>query len=293
MTARAGATGGTDPPRTGSALADPMADTLTSDPIHTSPFARASARPSAGHSPYRAFFAWRSGPVRGRARPGRATQVFPRSSPDGAPGVQSLRRFNPAAGWTTSHVLTPPIRRSQISRSRISNFMGPTSLPVRAHMPFVPPRPPRLIFVGVTDRLLETRSAKAIGLGIRMASTSGLHSRLRSAPGATRGPRERSCLGLCLLQGCRALSRASAGLVPGLDHQPPDSGPRPVRFVRDALSYPLMGLRRAFTSSPLSAGRARRSRIGMAKLLSLRGPRLPYSVLMGLMPVRPERSRDR
>jgi hypothetical protein len=28
-------------------------------------------------------------------------------------------------------------------------------LPVRAHLPFVPLRPPRLIFVGVTDRLLE------------------------------------------------------------------------------------------------------------------------------------------
>jgi hypothetical protein len=30
-----------------------------------------------------------------------------------------------------------------------------TFLPVRAHVPFVPPLPPRLIFVGVTDRLLE------------------------------------------------------------------------------------------------------------------------------------------
>ena len=98
-----------------------------------------------------------------------------------------------------------------------------TFLPVRAHVPFVPLRPPRLIFVGVTDRLLElTRSAKSDRPGMRWRRLLGFDSRLRSVAPAHVWPERRSCLGLCLLQGCRARSCASAGLDPATDHQPPE-----------------------------------------------------------------------
>jgi hypothetical protein len=40
-----------------------------------------------------------------------------------------------------------------------------TFLPVRAHLPFVPLRPPRLIFVGVTDRLLELQDLQKRSAG--------------------------------------------------------------------------------------------------------------------------------
>ena len=116
-----------------------------------------------------------------------------------------------------------------------------TFLPVRAHVPFVPLRPPRLIFVGVTDRLLElTRSAKSDRPGMRWRRLLGFDSRLRSVAPAHVWPERRSCLGLCLLQGCRARSCASAGLDPATDHQPPER--RADNSFAAGDSYPLMGL---------------------------------------------------
>jgi hypothetical protein len=80
-------------------------------------------------------------PVLELALPGRATQVFPRSSPDGAPGVRSLRRFAPADGWTRldcSGRLNEFVVRL---RCRTRNSLFSTAfLPVRAHVSFVPPR---------------------------------------------------------------------------------------------------------------------------------------------------------
>jgi hypothetical protein len=76
---------------------------------------------------------------------------------------QTLRRFDPAHGWTV-----PATRLWRLGKqpARAGPLVASASLPVRAHVSFVPLRPPRLIFVGVTDRLLEgTRSAKAIGRG--------------------------------------------------------------------------------------------------------------------------------
>jgi len=94
-------------------------------------------------------------------------------------------------------------------------FQGSAFLPVRAHLPFVPPRPPRLIFVGVTDRLLEKRDLQKRSAG----DSDGvdfwaLAPVCDPPPEQLVGPGARSCLGLCLLQGCRALGRASARARP-------------------------------------------------------------------------------
>jgi len=54
----------------------------------------------------------------------------------------------PTAGWTR-HI-------ASVAGSEHTVVLAPSAfLPVRAHVPFVPPLPPRFIFVGVTDRLLE------------------------------------------------------------------------------------------------------------------------------------------
>jgi hypothetical protein len=105
------------------------------------------------------------------AWPDDAGLPFSFSSSDGVPGVQhALRRFAPSAGWTrhACFVVTS-------SSTRFPHASASTFLPVRAHVPFVPLPPPRLIFVGVTDRLLEFNEiCKSDRPGMRMASTSGL-----------------------------------------------------------------------------------------------------------------------
>jgi len=69
----------------------------------------------------------------------------------------------------------------------------------------------------------------------------GFNSRLRSASSAHVWPKTRSCPGFCLLQGCRALRRASAGLVPGYRSPASGTSTRRSSLTRDP-SYPLMGL---------------------------------------------------
>jgi len=85
---------------------------------------------------------------------------------------------------------------------------GATSLPFRTHMPFAPPHPPRLIFVGLihvrsfgplTDRLWQSESrvggVRLLGFAPVCGCACGCHRR-----------RTRSCHGLCLLQGMRTPS---------------------------------------------------------------------------------------
>jgi hypothetical protein len=76
------------------------------------------------------------------------------------------------------------------------------SLPVRAHLSFVPRRPTRFVFVGVKGppSYCVSRSKKGELFGDDSASTSGLGSRLRSNPPAYLRPTDRSCLGLSLFQ---------------------------------------------------------------------------------------------
>lgn len=101
-------------------------------------------------------------PVHGPpARPGRASRSFPRPRPTALMGFTSaLRRFDPAG--------------------RVAS----TSPWNRARVPFVPPRPPRLIFVGVTHRPSHRGDPAERWVRDEDASTSGLRSRLRSESAA-------------------------------------------------------------------------------------------------------------
>jgi hypothetical protein len=209
---RAGETGETGPLRgtatAGTPAGDTDAVTLADDPDHSSAFA-ATPPGRAGSFANRAFFAWRSATrsILG-ARPGRAVQASLVHRAGGAPGVpipsqvSSRNRVDAPRANEAASVKFPRRRFTAASEaSRCSAF-----LPVRAHVPFVPLGPPRLIFVGVADRLLEKRDiCKSDRPGMEMASTSGLQlpSAVRS-PAPVR-PVERSCLGLRLLQGWRAL----------------------------------------------------------------------------------------
>ena len=102
-------------------------------------------------------------------------------------------------------------------------------------------RPPRLIFVGVTDGpWRKVRSARARRPGMRWRRLLGLDSRLRSVSPAHVWPEIDPALGFasCRVGGHIAVHRP--GLVPGSDHQPPELS-RPTHSSA-TLSYPLVGL---------------------------------------------------
>jgi hypothetical protein len=118
------------------------------------------------------------------------------------------------------------------------------------------------------------------GTFINGGSTSGLRSRLRSASRATPLSAEAilpwalPLAGLSVTRGVSRLFRASyrPGSTPVPDHQPPGGHVRRLHALPPWLPYPLMGFRQT---------------------RSLRFPRAicaagPFSVLMGLMPVRPD-----
>jgi len=231
--------GAGSPRHTGRRPVASRAVTLARDPSTRAPSLRIR-RPTRVMR-HRAFFAWRSATRSSRARPGRATQVLPSAlSPDGAPGVQpTLRRFAPA-----DRVDARRERRGRTDLRRAIRRAGGSSgaafLPVRAHVSFGAPRSAPIDFRrGDRPPVGETRE-KERSAGDEMASTSGL--RLPSAVRAPDrlGPGPRSCLGLCLSQGCSGTRyRASAGLDPVADHQPPARSP--YSFVGDR-TYPLVGL---------------------------------------------------
>jgi len=92
-------------------------------------------------------------------------------------GFNALRRFGPTDGWTCEHASQARrLNGRSIHISADSNSPLRTAfLPVRAHVSFVPLIRPRLIFVGVTDRLLEDQMiCKSDRPRDEMASTSGL-----------------------------------------------------------------------------------------------------------------------
>jgi hypothetical protein len=168
---------------------------------------------------------------------------------------QTLRRFDPAHGWTFPPHDCGGLASNQLAPVHLSprHFCrsGPTCRSV-------PLRPPRLIFVGVTDRLLESskaRSAKAIGRGCGWRRLLGFDSRLRSAARALVRPGRRSCLGLCLLQGCRAHCRASHQARPRVRSPAPGTA---TRLSAARRSYPLVGFRDAPSAHAQSPGGAAR-----------------------------------
>jgi len=142
-----------------------------------------------------------------------------RFSSGGAPGVLPFAGLVPHSGGHAAQV-----RRL----TRLATF-----LPDRAHVPFVPAHPSRLIFVGMIGRRLGTSESKGGRPGMSWLRLLGF------APvcGPTRdhATTRRSCLGLCLLQGCRARIRASRRARPRRDHQPPET-PRPLVFRAAARS---------------------------------------------------------
>jgi hypothetical protein len=287
-TARAGETGETDPPRTGSALADPKGmSRVAGDPSTPSAFA-ASPPPDTGHAPPRLLHVAFRYPCEHRvAWPGDAGLPFS-SSPDGAPGVPDPSQVCSRIRVDARRAIATPLGgRFSITAVLLGISAGPGPRAVRA------PRPPRLIFVGVTDRLcvlehpglgmltdLQKRSA-----GVEVASTSGrrLPSAIRVAGPleAQVGPAIDPALGFAP---CRVVGHAFDVHRPGStpsDHPPPEP-PRPADFAGPDDAYPLMGFRRS-SPSRLRESCSRRTS-GNAEVAFLPSCRRPFSVLMGLMP---------
>jgi hypothetical protein len=185
--------------------------------------------------------------IRGLAGRSRRDRLLPSLgfSPGGAPGFFCApRRFAPADGCRA-----------------ISGVPGPRVVSLAA-------RPTRFIFFGLTD-LAPGGGVVGRGLSFARRSTSGLRSRLRSASRSNE-PRDRSCLGLCLLQGCGRVSAHAIGLDP--DHIISLRNPAPACSGANRASLSAHGFS---TLAPIANRRKSR----------------PFSVLMGLMPCRPERLR--
>ena len=209
--------------------------TLARDPYHLSVVAK-TPPPETGHSPNRAFFAWRSAtrlgfrlgalslarsPEPSRCLAGRRRSSLLLSSSDGAPGVHhTLRRFDPSAGWTRRNACVRVAADSRehtvvLIRVDISARPDPRAVRASASAPIDFRRGDRSP-VGVTG------SAKAVGRGCGWRRLLGFGSRLRSVSSARRLADETIlpwALPLAGLSG--TLCRASAGLDPATDHQPP------------------------------------------------------------------------
>jgi hypothetical protein len=238
-----------------------------------------------GHAPTRSFGAvFRYPTLLGHSQPGRSG------------GSLSLSRSAALVGF----VLT----RLHLRRVDPAWRVEPAFPPFRAHVPFAPPRPPRLIFVGVTRPFARGRSETLAsvprrakdGSGLWWRSTSGLRSRLRSGPPMRSGPfTERRVDGpilpwlFVLFQGCRArFSRATAWARPRADHQPPAGSRRthnlaagqPIRSWAWDASSPIV---QSPAERPPAAIECVTRPAGRLRVV------LPFSVFEGLMPGRPSR----
>jgi len=133
--------------------------------------------PEVGHAPTRSFGAVFRYPT-----------LLEHSQPGRSGGSLSLSRSAALMGF----VLT----RLHLRRVDPAWRVEPAFPPFRAHVPFAPPRPPRLVFVGVTRLFARGRSETLAsvsrrakdGSGLWWRSTSGLRSRLRSGPPMRFGP---------------------------------------------------------------------------------------------------------
>ena len=289
--ARASETGVTDPKRR------PPAGTPAADGFDTSSRSRATRTtssafamtppPEMGHSPNRAFFAWRSatrlelssawsddaGPSLllsvVRRRSWGSTAPFAGLIPH--PGGHS--RHMDVAAWQVASSRRPTCRFGISAGPGPPVVRAPASAPIDFRRGDRPP-------VGVNEICKSDRPR------MRMASTSGLHSRLRSISRAARlATRNDPALGFA---SCRVVGHVAAhrsGLDPAADHQPPEPGAVNSFAARD--SYPLMGLPTSFPSRAISASCSPGSP-GLRSRLAFASDVVPYSVLMGLMPCRPE-----
>jgi hypothetical protein len=245
-----------------------------------------------GHSPDRAFFAWRSATrstscgLAGRRRsslvrrPTALLGFVPFAGlipPTG--GRATLRCLGGRSRAAGSASVPAACRRFTIELG-ISAGPGPRVVRAPASAPIDfrrGDRPP----VGESSDL-QKRSA-----GDGVASTSGL--RLPSAirlPG-TVWPDARSCLGLCLLQGCGHISTCigpGSTPVPIINPRTRDAGNS---FARGD-SYPLMGFATRLLDGNVS-GAARRSDRDREGALGLRSGASSLQRIEGLMPCRSAR----
>jgi len=172
-----------------------------------------SVRSSPGHSPVAPFSRGVPLPVRPQRGLVGATQVFPRSPPDGAHGVQdALRRFDPADRWTVSRVASDAAKSNRGSSRDplafgISAGPGPRVVCRLSSAPIYFRRGDRSP-VGENQICKSDRPGMSVAFDFWASLPSAVRFR------GTSRPRKRSCLGLCLLQGCRALDRASGRARP-------------------------------------------------------------------------------
>ena len=218
-------------------------------------------------------------PSLGPSRPGR-TRVLPsfwharflsrvRFSSGGAPGVLPFAGLIPHSGGHAAQV-------------RRLNHLA-TFLPDRAHVPFVPAHPSRLIFVGMIGRRLGTSESKGGRPGMSWLRLLGFNSRLRSdAPTQSAGesilPWALPLAGLtgtypCIRSGSTPIGSSASG-NPRL-RQRSGSRASPIRsWVFGVLPD------RDMPATRIARGK---SHPCLRRMLPARARR-PFSVLMGLMP---------
>jgi len=217
------------------------------------------------------------------------------------PGGQVLPSFRPAAllGLHPSQVCSrarvdtrglSPAAKRMLHRSGRDSF-SEAFLPVRAHLPVDRSHVlPRLIFVGVSGRREKMIAgavvrdiSRSVGL-LGFAPEFGPYRRQSYDAG------DRSCHGLCLLQGCRPHARLPYG-TDGSVCSRTGSSPHRVTSRRPAAlppADPLMGITASFpVEKPLRAAAAEMTFRLPGRLLSRRrAPALQR--IVGLMPVRSE-----
>jgi len=149
-------------------------------------------------------------------------------------------------------------------------------------------RPARFIFVGLIDLSADSVSPKRTDVRSRMsvASTSGLRlpSSVRHVITLTT---RRSCLGLCLLQGCRARVAVHRERARPRSRSPAPGDPTPA-MSRAAARSPIRSWVFGASFPNRNADRPRELlaavHIPALRQMLLARRRRPFSVLMGLMP---------
>jgi len=165
------------------------------------------------------------------------------------------------------------------SRGRVVRHLcrsGPTCRSRRSSAPIDFRRGDRIAFV--RSKWIEKRRPVGDEIGVDFWASLPSAVRIRDLPLIA----DRSCLGLCLLQGLQAHGRASNRARPRWDHPPPE----PTRRLTAAWcnSYPLMGFWRSFPSAIVTCELPTGHDSETRRCCSAN--RLPFSVLMRLMPCR-------
>jgi hypothetical protein len=217
-----------------------------------------SSRPSSHHAPTRVF-SLRGVPLREADIHGLAGRLVKRA-------LWRVNAFLPAfLARRCSWVFCAPRRFIPADGCRaVSGVPGPRVVLLAA-------RPPRLVFVGVTSRLVESTLEKAVGRGLCSVRDDRLLGFTPVCDPHPTAPRCQNtvCHGIDPASGfasCRVGGRLTAHRNRARPRiRSSASGNTPIAFTRPARPYPLMGFRL------------------LAPIANRRGCR-PFSVLMGLTP---------